>query len=69
MNRHLVSASLLLAIACSSRIYTPDGLDWSPDGQWLLAHSDSTMDLIQVATGLTLPLGYSLGYYRWSWRW
>lgn len=45
------------------------GLDWSPDGQWLVARSDSTIDLIHVATGLTLPLGYSAELYYPNWRW
>lgn len=55
-------------VSALGRVYTPDGLDWSPDGKWLLARSDSTMDLIQVATGLTLPLGYAGLYFRGSWR-
>lgn len=56
-------------VSTAGRTYVPQGLDWSPDGQWLLARSDSTLDLIQVATGLTLPLGYGAGYFLASWRW
>jgi hypothetical protein len=56
-------------VSVAGRVYRPQGLDWSPDGQWLLARSDTTLDLIQVATGLTLPLGYSAGYDLASWRW
>lgn len=51
------------------RTYRPQGLDWSPDGQWLLARADSTLEVIQVATGLTLPLGYAANYHLASWRW
>ena len=55
-------------VSLPGRVYTPQGIDWSPDGQWLVARS-ATLDIIQVATGLTLPLGYGSGYYRASWRW
>jgi len=56
-------------VSAAGRVYLRQGLDWSPDGQWLLARSDSTLDLIQVATGLTLPLGYGASYFLASWRW
>jgi Tol biopolymer transport system component len=56
-------------VSAAGRRYWPQGLDWSPDGQWLLARSDSTLDLIQVTTGLTLPLGYAADYHLASWRW
>jgi hypothetical protein len=51
------------------RRYLPEGLDWSPDGKWLVARSDTRLDLIEAATGLTLPLGYSEAYWLTSWRW
>jgi len=56
-------------VSAAGRVYLPQGLDWSPDEQWLLARSENTLDLIQVATGLTLPLGYGVDYYLASWRW
>jgi hypothetical protein len=49
--------------------YFPEGLDWSPDGEWLVARSDARLDLIEVATGLTLALAYSEAYWLPSWRW
>lgn len=55
-------------VSAVDRNYRPAGLDWSPDGQWLVARADTTLDLIQVATGLTLPLGYSGGHFDASWR-
>jgi Tol biopolymer transport system component len=55
-------------VSAAGREYTPQGLDWSPDGSWLVAQSTSGIDLIQVSTGLTLPLGYSEGYWEASWR-
>jgi Tol biopolymer transport system component len=41
------------------RVYRPQGLDWSPDGQWLVARADTTLELIQTSTGTALPLAYS----------
>ena len=51
-----------------TRHYQPQGLDWSPDGEWLLARSENTLDLIQVSTGLTLPLGFTDAYFLASWK-
>ncbi len=47
------------------------GFDWSPDGQWIVARSDSTVDLMHVATGFVLPLPYTKasGYRGAAWRW
>lgn len=57
------------------RLYTARGLDWSPDGEWLVARSQSldpqglpALDLIQVQSGLTLPLAYGGSYDFPSWR-
>jgi len=37
------------------------GVDWSPDGQWLLAQNASTsqFDIINVNTGMALPLPFT----------
>lgn len=51
------------------RVYGPKGLDWSPDGEWLVAKSSVTLDLVQVKTGLTLPLAFGETYFYPSWRW
>jgi hypothetical protein len=42
-------------------------VDWSPDGQWLIAQNDqtTTFDIINVATGMTLPLPFT-GSTTWS---
>jgi hypothetical protein len=56
-------------VSAAGRFYDARGPDWSPDGQWLIARSDSTLDLVEVATGLTLPLGYVAGHLDASWRW
>ena len=55
-------------VSQAGRNYYPKGLDWSPDGQWLLARADSSLDLIHVATGLTMPLPYSSDMFYASWR-
>lgn len=51
------------------RAYRPSGLDWSPDGQWLLARSDTTVDVIRVAVRTALPLGFATRHHQASWRW
>lgn len=53
-------------------------MDWSPDGEWLTA-KDSRLDqqaaytgqvhLIEVATGLDLPLAFTYRYLNPAWRW
>jgi Tol biopolymer transport system component len=43
--------------------------DWSPDGKWLVAPTSGTqLHLLEVATGLTLPLAFSIGSGAASWR-
>jgi hypothetical protein len=46
------------------------GLDWSPDGQWLISQNDSTtaLDIINVNTGMTLPLPFT-NSNTWSPSW
>jgi hypothetical protein len=56
-------------ISQDGRNYTRRGLDWSPDGQWLLARCDSSLDLIHAATGTTVPLRPFARYIYASWRW
>jgi Tol biopolymer transport system component len=47
-----------------------DGFSWSPDGQWIVAANQVTglLDLIDVATDSTLPLGYTRPFFSPSWR-
>jgi len=45
------------------------GLDWSPDGKWLVATDYDRLSLIEVATGLTLPLAFTRrGLSEPTWR-
>jgi TolB protein len=46
------------------------GFNWSPDGEWLVARSNSTgsLDLINVKTGTTLPLPFSTGLSNPAWK-
>jgi Tol biopolymer transport system component len=61
-------------VSAAGRLYTDDAIDWSPDGQWLVAHpfddwdAYDPLDLIHVATGRTLPLAYSSGYTLACWK-
>ncbi len=41
--------------------------DWSPDSQWLVVYS-SSLALIQVQTGLALPLGFATGLGQPAWK-
>lgn len=58
----------LQQLSPSGRLYRSEVLDWSPDGLWLLARGEETLELIEVSTGLSLPLGYSGDYVAGSWR-
>ena len=40
---------------------------WSPDGQWLLYHTADRLVLVQVATGLQLPLSATVGLMDPTW--
>jgi WD40-like Beta Propeller Repeat len=46
------------------------GIDWSPDGKWIVAKnaSKNLIDLIDPATGTTLSLGFTRGMGGPSWR-
>jgi hypothetical protein len=41
---------------------------WSPDGQWLLYHVSDRLVLVQVATGLQLPLAVTLDMVDPTWQ-
>lgn len=62
-------SSNLQRISPPGRSYRATVLDWSPDAQWLVARGEQTLELIQVSTGLTLPLGYAMSYPAATWRW
>jgi TolB protein len=57
----------LRRVTMSDRQYLA-GLTWSSDGRWLLAHATikglgSTVVVIEVATGMELPLGFTKGWW------
>lgn len=47
--------------------YPSNLFTWSPDGQWLLYHSSDRLVLVQVATGLQLPLAITIGLQDPTW--
>lgn len=65
---------VLAADGSGLRAVTPVGqsfkiaIDWSPDGQWLLAQDSYALELIQVSTGMMLPLGYATSMSDAVWR-
>ena len=46
------------------------GIDWSPDGKYIIARAEDThlLELVEVATGARLPLGYSFRMLSPAWR-
>jgi Tol biopolymer transport system component len=51
------------------KIYIEGPFSWSPDGQWLLVkNSAGPLDLIHVASGLTLPLPFTGMLYNPAWQ-
>ena len=42
--------------------------DWSPDGKWLVLSYNSMIQLLQVDTGLLLPLAWSHPAGQPSWE-
>jgi Tol biopolymer transport system component len=55
-------------VSAPGRPYVEQAVDWSPDGRWLVARSYDIVDLIDVQTGLTLPLAFSSAFNLPSWR-
>jgi WD40-like Beta Propeller Repeat len=50
------------------RLYEEESLTWSSDGVWLVARASGTLELINVATGATLPLGYATAFAEPAWK-
>jgi Tol biopolymer transport system component len=59
-----------LRVLSSPDIRYMDGIDWSPDGRWIVASRfyRGNIDLIEVGTGLTLPLAFTSGLTEPVWR-
>lgn len=45
-----------------------DGLDWSPDGKWIVTSRDGQLLLIEVATGAEIPLRWTGEFNQPAWR-
>lgn len=45
-----------------------ESLDWSPDGKWIIASRNAELVLIEVSTGLVLPLPWSRELRQPVWR-
>ena len=66
---------LMSADGTNVRLLNPDGryqrgIDWSPDGRWLVAWNTRTnrIDLIDTQSSLVLPLGFTAGWTAPSWK-
>lgn len=72
---HAADVTVMDADGSNARVLGSDGSRydfgprWSPDGAWILARdkANDRIHLIQEATNLVLPLGYSAGYRYPSW--
>jgi hypothetical protein len=49
-------------------VYYTDGLDWSPDGEWLAGFGGTGISLVQISTGLLLPIAQLNNYHTPAWR-
>ena len=58
----------LRRVSAEGRRYVERGLDWSPDGRWLLARGEEVLELVEVATGSVLPLPWATVSDWPSWR-
>jgi len=52
----------------AGRSYGETSLTWSPDGAWLVARGPTSLELVNVATGATLPLSYSTSLIEPAWK-
>jgi Tol biopolymer transport system component len=50
------------------RSYAEASLTWSSDGAWLVARGPEMLELINVTTGMTVPLGYSTALVEPAWK-
>ena len=48
--------------------YEEESLTWSADGAWLVGRASGTLELINVSTGATLPLGYAAQFVEPAWK-
>lgn len=59
-------------VAGAAGVFGGGGVNWSSDGEWLVAMSpypDLRVKLIDVATGQNIPLnGSTRGHYQPAWR-
>jgi hypothetical protein len=55
-------------LSLDGRGYGLSGLDWSPDGAWLIAQGDGLLELIDASSGAPLPLGWSHTYDWPAWK-
>jgi len=52
----------------AGRAYEEESLTWSSDGVWLVARASGTLELINAASGVTLPLGYATAFVEPAWK-
>ncbi len=48
--------------------YLDAGASWSPDRNWLVARSFTSLELVNVTSGLVLPLGFTGAFTEAAWK-
>ena len=67
---------LMHSTMSGGRYITPPGgevsasqqLAWSPDGRWIVAPSQTGLEVIEVSTGLRLPLAFAANLRNVAWK-
>lgn len=63
-----VDGSGFRAVTQTGRRYAQLRPKWSPDARWLLLRGEQFLELVEVATGLTIPLPWSASLTHPAWK-
>lgn len=55
-------------VSPAGKNYDEASLTWSTDAAWLVARGSTALELINVTSGVTLPLGYSTPFIEPAWK-
>lgn len=63
---HRIGDAAPRAVTASGRYYGAN--TWSPDGRWVIARTQQGLEVVEVATGLALPLPWSYDFSDPDWK-
>lgn len=55
-------------VSPTGTVYHEGSITWSTDGEWLLVRGAASLELINVGSGLVLPLGFTTTWAHPAWR-